>query len=131
MNVGFVVANLMFATVRVALATRRFGLFMMRTTEVAEECQKPQAEHVERRQPGGEQPDDPESPAATRTRERPPEDLILAEEAAEAGSACNCERREGHSPEGPRNFLSQAAHTAHVLFTTERVNDGARGQEQQ
>src|SRR6266852_5618801 len=97
-------------------------------TILAEESQKPQAEHVEGRQKRSEYSDSPVHQAYARS---PPQDFILAEEARQGRDPGDSEGGRGHGPEGPWDFCTQAAHATHVLFAAYGVYDGPGGQKQQ
>ena len=97
-------------------------------TVFAEESQKPQPEHVERSEKGGENSERPEYPAGLVSA---PQNFVLAEEAGERRYAGDGECAGSHGPECPRNLGAQAAHLPHVLFARDGVDHRASGQEQQ
>src|SRR6266568_6754898 len=105
-------------------ACAMFNSCPLGATILAEECEEPQAEYVERRQKCSEYSDSPVHQAYARSS---PQDFVLAEEARQGRDPGDREGGEGHSPEGPGDVLAQAAHAAHVLFAAYGVNDGTGG----
>ena len=101
----------------------------VRRAPLAVERQEHEPEHVRRREQRREDADGPEDPVAG--GECLPEDLVLAEEARESGHASNRDRADQERPVGDRQILLQSAHVADVLLTGQRVDDGARAEEEQ
>ena len=64
-------------------------------------------------------------------RERAEQDLVLAEEAGEPGNAGDRQRPDQERPVGDRQLGLEAAHAAQILLARQRVNHGARAEEQQ
>ena len=63
-------------------------------------------------------------------REGLEQDLVLREEAGQAGHAGNRDRGDQEGPVGDRQALLQAAHVANVLLAVQRVNHRTRAEEQ-
>src|SRR6266404_978795 len=103
-------------------------LLLVRSSEFAEECHIDLAEHVEggdsRAQPN-HRPDD-----RMAVNKGLPQDLVLGHESGEWRNAADGERCGEEGDEGDRHVLSQAAHLAHVLLATHRMNDRARSEKQ-
>ena len=59
------------------------------------------------------------------------EDLVLAEEARQAGHAGNRDGADQERPVGDRQILLQAAHLPEVLLAVQRVNHRAAAEEEQ
>ena len=95
---------------------------------LAQERDEEQPEHIVRGDARGQEPD------AVHPRvsvlEDALDDLILAEETAEAGNAADREHADEDCPEGERRSRAQAAHLAHVLLVVQRVDDQARCEEE-
>ena len=97
----------------------------------AEEGLKPEAEHVEGGEAGGDEADEPEEfGEGVGAGEDVEENLVFREEAGEGRDAGDGDDAGGHGPEGDRDATSQAAHLAHVLLAGEGVDDGAGGEEE-
>ena len=96
---------------------------------LAEECEVQQTEHVGGREKRRHERDRPER--AMSGGERPPQDLILGEEAGQERHAGNRQRTDEKRPERDRQRVPQPAHLAQVLLTVERMDDRARPEEQQ
>ena len=105
-----------------------------RSAALTVERQEHQAEHVDGRQERGNRADDPEQRAAVavlRADERLVENLVLREEPRQERNPGNRQRADQERPVGHRQVLLQAAHIAQVLLAGERVDHGARPEEQQ
>ena len=100
-----------------------------RLPEKGEEDQPPDVEGRQARRHKAHAPEEPS--VSDRGREGPPENLVLAEEAGEAGSPDDGERRHEERNRGRGNLFAQAAHLAHVLLAGERVDHAARTEEEQ
>src|SRR5581483_10781886 len=98
---------------------------------LAEERHKPQPEHVEGRDEGGDYADQPKHPAAVLAGICLPENFVLAEEPGERRNSSDGKRGDGHGPEGPRDAGSEATHFPHVLLAANRMDYGPGGEEQQ
>ncbi len=60
-----------------------------------------------------------------------PEDLVLGEEARQAGDAGDGQRADEHGPVRDRDLVLRAAHAAHVLLAAHGVDHGAGAEEEQ
>ncbi len=110
----------------------REGRRVLRSVLGPEEGLEPEAEHVEGGHAGGDEADEPEELADwVGGDEGLVEDLVLGEEAGPRRDAGDGEDAHRHGPEGDGDALAEAAHLAHVLFSTESVDDGARGEEEE
>src|SRR5581483_8454776 len=95
---------------------------------LAEERQKPQAEHVERGDERGYYSGQPVGPACLVGT---PEDGVFAEEACQPWNAGDGQGAGGHRPECPGELGAKTAHLAHVLLAADGVDHRTRGQEEQ
>jgi hypothetical protein len=83
---------------------------------VPEKRHEQQAEHVERRDEGCDQPDYPVNPARLIGL---PENLVLAPKACKWRDSGDGECCDQHGSKRPRNVDAQAAHFAHVLLAAD------------
>ena len=109
------------AVVVVAVTSRREALFTM-------EREVDEAEHVGGRQQRRQHADNPQD--LVTVQEGLEQDLVLREEAGQAGHAGDGDRRNHERPVGDRDVFLEATHLADVLFAVQRVDDRARAQEQ-
>src|SRR5579859_6306211 len=93
--------------------------------------EKDQPEHVERSEQCGEQPKHIEQMVAAAILKRIEQDSVLAEEAGKRRNARNGQRRDEHCPVRVLDFLTQAAHLAHVLLAAHGMDDAARREEEE
>src|SRR6185312_17515126 len=103
-------------------------LLLVRAAEGAEKGEEDRAEHIERRQPRGDQAHGPENPLAVGGGGV--EDLVLAEEARERRDSRDGQGTDYVRPEGRRHVLSQAAHLRHVLLAAHGMDHRARAEEE-
>ena len=98
---------------------------------LAVERQVHHAPHVEGGHGGGGEADRPEHGGALRRAVGLPENLVLGEEAGEAGNAGDGHAADPHGPEGDRDLVLEAAHAPHVLLAAHGVDHGAGAEEEQ
>src|ERR1700682_6353974 len=79
---------------------------------LAKESHEPQAEHVKRCQPGGDDSNCPES-STVFAIEHLPQNLIFAEETGQGREAGDGKRGNGHHPESYRDLSPKPAHAPH------------------
>src|SRR5580698_2780423 len=103
----------------------------LRAAIVPEESQEQQPKHIEGCQKGGESPDQPIDPTATRAGVSLPENLVFAPEAREWRDARDRQRRDAHGRKCYGDVAPQTTHLAHVLLTANGVNDRTRSEEEQ
>src|SRR3989442_14717770 len=97
-------------------------------TRSAEERHEDQTEHVKRRQPRGNESDQPQP---GRMLKRFSQNLVLAEKASERRNPRDRKRPREEGLRRCRNLGPERAHLAHVLLAGERVNHAARAEEEQ
>src|SRR5258708_3881442 len=102
-------------------------LLLMRAAELSEESHIHLARHVEAGEPSAEEQERPDEEVSV--RERLPDDLALGKKSGERENPAQREGRSHEGPEGYRHFVTQAAHLAHVLLATHRVNHRATPEE--
>src|SRR5579884_4311975 len=95
---------------------------VMMTAITAEEGQKIGAEHVKRRQAGGDGAD-PEHPRRVGVSGR--QNRILTEEAGKSREPGNCQTGDTKGVERDRHGPAQAAHVPEVLLAAEPMNHAA------
>src|SRR5690349_8100420 len=105
----------------------------------AEEYAHHQAEHIERRQSRRDEADSPQGikgkTSFSRRRcgmnQQRTQYLVLAPETRQGRNATDSQRGYKKCPESDLEAVTQAAHPAHILLATQRMNDRASAQEEQ
>src|SRR5262245_39391733 len=119
------------ATMMQIVSPTMFGNMSMHAiakSHLTKEREIDQAEHIRRGQQRRQNADDPQD--LMPVVEGLEEDFVLREEAGQTGDAGDCQRSDQERPEGDRQGILQPAHAADVLFTVQRMDDGARPEEQ-
>ena len=97
----------------------------------AVERQVHHAPHVEGRHGGGGETHRPENGGAFMRTVRLPENLVLGEEAREAGNARDGHAADPHGAEGDRDLVLEPAHAPHVLLAAHGVDYGTGTEEEE